>query len=99
MVLPSAGGVWCGRRQRFLWLALSFFGFDLLLHVILGFGINEVYIMGAHWLFVLPLAMGYAFKACAESRVRLWALRSLVVVLGLVMMCWNMVLFATHLFG
>ncbi len=99
VVLLFAAGVWCGRRQRFLWLALSFFGFDLLLHVILGFGINEVYIMGAHWLFVLPLAMGYALKASAERRSRLWVLRSLVVVLGLVMMCWNMVLFATHLFG
>lgn len=56
-------GIWCGRRSRFLWMALGGFAFDMLLHMGLGFGINEVYIMGAHWLFVLPIAMAFIFKA------------------------------------
>ncbi len=54
-------GIICGRKSRFLWLTLSFFFFDLLLHIGLGFGINEVYIMAPHWLYVLPIAMGYLF--------------------------------------
>ena len=62
VALLFAAGVWCGRRQRFLWLCLSCFAFDMALHLGLGFGINEVYIMGAHWLFVIPVAAGFLLK-------------------------------------
>ena len=52
-------GIWCGRRSRFLWLTLSFMAVDMALHMGLGFGINEIYIMSPHYLFALPIAMGY----------------------------------------
>ena len=52
-------GIWCGRRSRFLWLTLSFLTVDMALHMGLGFGINEIYIMSPHYLFTLPIAMGY----------------------------------------
>ncbi|MBR5930108.1 MAG: GtrA family protein [Prevotella sp.] len=52
-------GIWCGRRSRFLWLTLSFLAVDMALHMGLGFGINEIYIMSPHYLFALPIAMGY----------------------------------------
>ena len=55
-------GVACGLRSRFLWLALGWFAFDMTLHLGLGFGINEVYIMSPHWLFVFPVAMAFAFR-------------------------------------
>ena len=63
ILLLAAIGIWCGRRSRFLWLAQSFFGFDMGIHLVLGFGINEIFIMAPHWLFVLPLAVAYAFHA------------------------------------
>ena len=63
ILLLTAIGIWCGRRSRFLWLALSFFGFDMMIHLVLGFGINEIFIMAPHWLFVLPLSVAYAFHA------------------------------------
>lgn len=50
-------GVWHGRRSKLLWVALSWFAYDMALHLGLGFGLNEVYIMSAHWMFVMPLAM------------------------------------------
>ncbi len=52
-------GIWCGRRSRFLWLTLSFLAVDMALHMGLGFGINEIYIMSPHYLFALPISMGY----------------------------------------
>lgn len=52
-------GLYKGRRERFMLLAVSWFGVELLVHVILGFGLKDVYIMSAHWLFILPLAYGY----------------------------------------
>ena len=52
-------GIWRGRRDRFLWLVLSMMGVDMALHMGLGFGINEIYIMSPHYLFAMPVAMGY----------------------------------------
>jgi hypothetical protein len=71
ILLLFLAGVWCGRRSRFLWIALACAAFDMLLHLGLGFGLNEVYIMSAHWIFVLPLAMTYLFKAMEKQGISL----------------------------
>lgn len=62
LVLLFLGGIWAGRRSRFLWLAMSFFGFDMLLHLGAGFGINEIYIMSPHWMFVYPIAIAFLLR-------------------------------------
>ena len=56
-------GVWRGRRERFLHLLMACLAYAMLLHLIVGFAINEVYIMACHWLWVIPLSMGYLFAA------------------------------------
>ena len=50
-------GIWYGRKSKYLWLVLSYFALDMVLHIGLGFGINEVYIMTAHWIYALPIAI------------------------------------------
>lgn len=55
-------GIWYGRKSKHLWLVLSYFALDMVLHIGLGFGINEVYIMTAHWIYALPIAMGFLIK-------------------------------------
>ncbi len=62
VALLFAAGLWCGRHSRFLWMVGTWFGFDLFLHLGLGFGLNEVYIMAAHWAFIIPLAIAFLFK-------------------------------------
>ena len=52
-------GLFAGRKSRFLWLTMMFFLFDFALHIGLGFGINEVYIMTAHYMYALPIAIGF----------------------------------------
>ena len=52
-------GLIAGRKSRFLWLTMMFFLFDFALHIGLGFGINEVYIMTAHYMYALPIAIGF----------------------------------------
>ncbi|MBQ6653372.1 MAG: hypothetical protein IJM81_08320 [Prevotella sp.] len=61
LVGMSAIGFWAGRRRRFAWLLGGVLVFNLQLHIVLGFGINEVHIMAAHWAFVIPLSIGYLF--------------------------------------
>jgi hypothetical protein len=56
-------GLFIGFRRRFAWLLAGVFLFNVLLHIGLGFAIDEVYIMASHWCFVLPLAIAYIFTS------------------------------------
>lgn len=87
ILLLFAAGVWCGRRSRFLWLCLSCLGFDLLLHLALGFGINEIHIMAPHFMFVVPIAMAFLLKATQGWQHQL--LRGLILLLTLYLFIYN----------
>ena len=71
VVLLFAVGIWCGRKSRFLWLCLSCLGFDMFIHLILGFGINEIHIMAPHWLFVMPIAIAFLLREVKSRWLRL----------------------------
>lgn len=68
LVLLFAAGVWAGRKERFLWVAMSAFFFDMFLHVVLRFALKDVYIMTAHWAFVIPIAVGYLLRNIKAKR-------------------------------
>lgn len=91
LVLLFAGGIVAGWRNPLLWTALSWMALDMVLHVGLGFGLNEVYIMAAHWLFVIPVAIAFLL-ANAKGRW-LIVLRWLVAVLTLYLLIYNISLF------
>ncbi len=84
-------GVWMGRKSVFLWTSMSFLLMDMLLHMGLGFAINEIYIMSAHYLFVLPIGMAYLFKTI-ENRKR-WSVAIYTVCALTAVWCfaWNIV--------
>lgn len=88
-------GIWFGRKSKFLWLTLSYFGLDMLLHVGLGFGINEVYIMTAHWIYALPIAMAFLIKGI-HHRYRKY-LVGLVGILALYLIIYNGGLIVSYL--
>ena len=91
ILLLFLAGVWLGRRSRFLWIALTCAAFDMLLHLGLGFGLNEVYIMSAHWIFVLPLAMTYLLKAMKKQGISLPCFL-VTLLLTLYLYIWNFVI-------
>lgn len=70
-----------------MWMALSFFGFDMLLHLGAGFGINEIYIMSPHWMFAFPIAIAYLLRG-AGGKV-LCSLRMVVAVLAIYLFAHN----------
>jgi hypothetical protein len=61
ILLFFIAGIYIGKQKRFLWAVLTIWGFNILLHIIIGFAIDEVYIMTAHWGFVIPIAIAYLF--------------------------------------
>ena len=84
ILLLAIAGIWFGRKSRFLWLCLSCMAFDMFIHVGLGFGLNEVFIMTPHYMFVLPTATAFLFR---DIQAR-W-LRISVVVLMLYLFIYN----------
>lgn len=84
ILLLAIAGIWFGRKSRFLWLCLSCMAFDMFIHVGLGFGLNEVFIMTPHYMFVLPIATAFLFK---DIQAR-W-LRISIVVLMLYLFIYN----------
>jgi hypothetical protein len=97
IVLLFVLGIIFGWRDRFLWLVMSYYGFDLLLHVGLGFGLNEVYIMAAHWAFTIPIAIGCLLRSLKTSPARY--LRALLLVMTAYLYIYNICLFASYLLG
>lgn len=67
-VLFIMGGV-LGCYDKFIKLCLSWCAFAMTLHIFFAFAINEVYIMSAHWMFVIPLCISYSFKRLKEKRM------------------------------
>lgn len=88
-------GVWCGQKSRLLWLLLACFGFDMTIHMVLGFGINEIFIMSPLFLFVIPIAMGYLLLACRGSMRK--AVQAVVGLLALYLFIYNMWLLGSFL--
>ncbi len=90
-------GLWCGRARLFMWTAMSFFLMDMVLHMGLGFGINEIYIMSAHYLFVMPIAIAYIIKRNNSSRKAVCSISSLVAALAIWCFCWNMTVICNYI--
>ncbi len=65
-------GLYFGRREKLLQMLLAWMSVDLLIHVVLGFGINEAYINGCHWMFIIPVALGLLLKADLLQKHSQW---------------------------
>jgi uncharacterized oligopeptide transporter (OPT) family protein len=91
-------GILAGRKSKFLWLTLTFFLMDAALHIGLGFGINEVYIMTAHYMYALPIAIAFlALKAKGKNLK--WAFRGLMLAITLYLWISNGYLLVGYMLG
>ena len=64
-----------------------YFLYDMALHMGLGFGINEVYIMTPHWAVIVPIALAYLLQASTRKQ-RLW-LRTIILALTVYLLIHN----------
>ena len=98
LVLLLLAGICCGFRERLLWMCLLGILPDTLMHIGLGFAINEIYIMSAHWIYIFPIAFAYLLRANCQkptaNRQRLIAnsLRTLIALLTVYLLIHNVVL-------
>lgn len=93
-------GAWYGRHSRLMWMALSMFLCDMLLHVGLNFASSDVYIMTAHWAFILPISYAYLLKKVhCHSKVLTGMLLCIIALLALFLWWHNLSLVAHHIFA
>ena len=87
VVLLFLGGLLVGYREKLLQMLLSWWAIDLAIHIVLGFGINEVSINGAHWLFIIPISIAYLYARLSPKS--LTAVRYVVAMLTIYLWCYN----------
>lgn len=86
IVVLALVGLWYGRRRRILWAAMSIFIFDMIIHLGFRFAAADVYIMTAHWAFVIPISIAFTIK---KSRGNfMWHSTLLLIVLALTSFMW-----------
>ncbi len=88
LFLLFAAGIWAGRSQRLMWMCLLGIVPDAMMHLGLGFAINEVYIMSAHWLYVVPIAL--SFLLLRVNTQWLMMLRFVILTLTIYLLCHNL---------
>ena len=87
MIVLFVLGIIFGYRKRFFQMLLAWFACDITLHLILGFGITEVYIMASGWAFIIPIAYGYLIKGLSHRYRQM--LRGLLLVITIFLWAYN----------
>ena len=99
VVLLFIVGAWMGRRNRMMVAGMMMFAFDMLLHVGLNFASADVYIMTAHWAFVMPLATAFLIKETKKTVILQRVVISIVTLLTLFLWIHNARLIVQHIMG
>lgn len=99
IVFLFLAGIWCGRKERIMWMTMTMFLFDMLLHVGLNFASADVYIMTAHWAFVIPIAVGYLIKKASVKPIINTIVLATVLFITLFLIVHNMQIIVKHILG
>lgn len=92
LVLLVIGGCIAGWRNRLLLITLSWFLLDMIIHIGFKFAINDVYIMTAHWAFIIPVSMACLLKWAEKKQQPLIykTIKATTLTLTLWLIGWNM---------
>ena len=88
-------GLFAARRTSRLRIYASILLYTLLLHFVIGFGLNEVHIMACHWAYLIPIAIAEAWGNCSTRRV--WGSRLSVQVLTIYLWIYHTLLLVRYL--
>lgn len=78
VLLIIAGSV-AGIRFKLMQMVLCWTSIDFILNIVLGFAINEVYIMTSGWAFLLPISIGFLLLRTSDA----WRSRIRIIAAGL----------------
>lgn len=92
-------GAWSARRERLMWALMSMFLFDMMLHVGLNFASADVYIMTAHWAFIIPISTAYLVRKTAGKPLVNHLIVSTIIFLTVFLWVHNLRIIVPHILG
>lgn len=60
-------------RNKYVQMIALCFGVDIVIHIIIRYGLADPFIYGAHWIFCVPLLLGWLYKSMNKNLER-WML-------------------------
>jgi hypothetical protein len=73
--------VFVNRKNRPVQMLLLLFGVDIFIHIIARFGLTDSFIYGGHWVYCLPLLLGWLFDYASDKKTLKTSLVALTSVL------------------
>lgn len=57
-------------KNKFVVLILSFLAVDIIIHVLIRYGLRDAFIYGGHWVFFVPLLLGWLYRSLEKERYK-----------------------------
>ena len=70
VVLLLLSMIWVGRRDPLAWAIPLYLAVDVAVHLIGGYGLDEAVIFGGHWVFLVPMALGWLYHVLPKQAYR-----------------------------
>lgn len=76
-------GAWLGRHRPLVHLIGGMFLCDVVIHLVVGWGLAESHLYAGHWFYVLPLLVGVAWAELPPRRRMAWGVVVLMLALAI----------------
>ncbi|WP_338372946.1 DUF6080 domain-containing protein [Dysgonomonas capnocytophagoides] len=63
---------WLNRTNKFLWMILSMFSIDFIIHIVMKYALHESFIYSGHWIFILPIIISWGIKKMNIKQIRVF---------------------------
>ncbi len=70
VVLLLLSMIWIGRRYPLAWAIPLYLAVDVAVHLVGGYGLDEAIIFGGHWVFLVPMALGWLYRVLPRQAYR-----------------------------
>lgn len=86
------------RKHRIAKLCVMWFGLDILIHFVIGYGIEEGQIFCAHWFFSIPILIGLYLNSIINKRLY-YIICGCIVLITIVLFVYNFNCYMMSVFG
>lgn len=57
-------------KNKYVWMLLLLFLVDIVIHFIVKFGLRDLFIYSGHWVFIIPLLLGWLYVSIKSARLK-----------------------------
>ncbi len=90
-------GLCMGRKSKLVRMLVAWFCLDVVLNIVLGFAVNELYLMASGWMFSVPVALAFIMKRLPRKAVL--PCEAMLLFLTMFLFSHNVMLIIHHLYG